>query len=204
MSTRNIVVLANSVKHHQHCVAGKCLSTKEWIRPVSDAAGAELTSVQASCRNKYGLFGVKPKQKVIVGLSHHSPLVNQPENHVVDDSEWVQNFRIADNQLLDLLDNPSDLWGTGDRVSYESITTGFVSISQSLYLVKVSSLKLYVPKIGKRRASFSYNDKPYDLAVTDPKFDEIVREGKELEGILCISLGEAFESNCFKLVATIF
>jgi len=204
MLKRNIVVLANSVKHHEHCVAGKCLSTKEWIRPVSDSTGAELTSVQASCRNPHGLFGVKPKQKVAIGISQHSPLVNQPENYVVDNTEWLQNYNIDDNQLLNYLDTPSDLWGADDRVPYEQIVYGSIPISQSLYLVQVDDLQLYVKDSIKRRASFSYNGNNYDLAVTDPRFDEIVSEGKGLSNILCISLGEVFANNCFKLVATVF
>ncbi len=28
---KTIVILANSVKHHQHCVAGKCIVTKAEI-----------------------------------------------------------------------------------------------------------------------------------------------------------------------------
>lgn len=204
MLKKNIVVLANSVKHHEHCVAGKCLTTKEWIRPVSDSYGAELTSAQASCRNPHGLFGVKPKQKITIGLSQHSPLVNQPENYVVDDSEWLQNYKIDDNQLLNYLDTPSDLWGPDDRVSYAQIVNGSIPISQSLYLVQVDDLRLYVRDSIKRRASFSYNGNNYDLAVTDPRFDEIVSEGKGTNNILCISLGEVFADNCFKLVATVF
>ena len=36
-----IVVFANSVKHGKHCVAGKDVQSKKWIRPVSNAEGAE-------------------------------------------------------------------------------------------------------------------------------------------------------------------
>jgi len=204
MLKTNIVVLANSVKHNDHCVAGKCLSTKKWVRPVSDTSGAELTGEQASCRNPYGLFEVKPMQKVVVGLSQHSPLINQPENYVVDNSEWLQDYNIDDNQLLNYLDTPSDLWGAGDRVPYTNIVNGSTPISQSLYLVQVSNLMLYVRDSYRRRASFTYNGNDYDLAVTDPEFDKIVSDGKETNNILCISLGEVFYDNCFKLVATVF
>ena len=44
----------------------------------------------------------------------------------------------------------------------------------------------------------------YDLAVTDPSFDEITSNNTELNGIICVSLGEPFHGNCYKLVATIF
>ena len=45
-----IVVFANSVKHGKHCVAGKEVQTKKWIRPVSNVDGAELDDHQC----KYG------------------------------------------------------------------------------------------------------------------------------------------------------
>jgi hypothetical protein len=42
---KEIVVFANSVKHGNSCV-GKCTRTGEWIRPVSNNEGAEI-----SCTN---------------------------------------------------------------------------------------------------------------------------------------------------------
>jgi len=52
--------------------------------------------------------------------------------------------------------------------------------------------------------SFSYNGLNYDLPVTDPKFDTIEKD-KVFESIyLCISLGEEYEGNCYKIVANIF
>jgi hypothetical protein len=81
---------------------------------------------------------------------------------------------------------------------------GLQSIDQSLYLVQTDNLNLFTNDEGKRRASFNYNGYQYDLAVTDPKFDEILREQCEVNGILCISLGEEYQGYCYKLVATIF
>lgn len=204
MSKLNIVVLANSVKHSEHCVAGKTLLTKKWIRLVSSNDGAELSKAQASCSNPHGVFVVKPLQKVELGVSHHAPLINQPENHVIDNTQWVQKYKIDDDQVSPLLDNPDDLWGEGDRVSYSSVECGNDSISQSLFLVKVENLKLYLNTYNKRRAAFSYNGVEYNLAVTDPRFDAITSQNIPIQNILCISLGEAYEGNCFKLVATIF
>ena len=80
-----------------------------------------------------------------------------------------------------------------------------ISIQQSLYLVKVDDLTLYKNEEDKRRASFCYKEKYYDLSVTDPNFDNILKDnGQNLEGILCISLGEKFNGYCYKIVATIF
>lgn len=203
MTQAEVVVLANSVKHGQHCVAGKCISTGRWIRPVSDDNGTELSHEQAKYQNPYGTFGVKPLQKIRMGFSRHVPLQHQPENYLIDGNLWTQNYSIAAADLPRHLDEPNDLWGEGNRVQHSQITMGLYNVPQSLYLVKVDDLNLY-NNGDKRRASFTYNSIDYDLAVTDPKFDETVREQREVNDILCISLGEEYQGYCYKLVATIF
>lgn len=199
-----LVVLANSVKHGQCCVAGKRLDTKEWVRPVSNADGAELTSQQASAMNPYGAYKVKPLQKVNMCFEQAVPLKNQPENHLINGVQWVQQYNITPDELNQFLDTPTSLWGSGDRMDYKSIMLGQAAVEQSLQLVKVEHLMLYVDGNDKRRASFSYNDIQYDLAVTDPSFDNLVSQQSDLMGILCISLGEEFHGNCYKLVAAIY
>ncbi|WP_447927916.1 dual OB domain-containing protein [Vreelandella sp. EE27] len=204
MTQAEIIVLANSVKHRQHCVAGKCINTGNWIRPVSNANGAELSHEQAKYKNPYGTFGVRPLQKIRMGFLQHVPLSHQPENYLIDGSLWLQNYSIRESDLVFYLDTPDDLWGQDNRVQHSLIAMGFYNIDQSLYLVKVDDLNLYTTDNGKRRASFDYNGSDYDLAVTDPKFDEIFREQREVNGILCISLGEEHQGYCYKLVVTVF
>jgi len=204
MLNRNIVILANSFKHNQHCVAGKCAETKKWLRPVADATGSALSHTQVQYENPYGKFTVKPKQKIIIGFSSYAPLPNQPENHIVNNSVWQQNYSISDNELIHYLDMPDDLWGENDRVLYSKITSKSITINQSLYLVKVDKLSLYKNQHNKRRATFRYNNINYYFAVTDPQFDKIVTKNLGVSSILCISPGENFEGNCYKLVATVF
>ncbi len=204
MIQSEVIVLANSVKHGQHCVAGKCLSTGRWIRPVSNEQGAELSHDQAKYQNPYGTYGVKPLQKIRMGFSRHVPLPHQPENFLIDGNLWQQNYSIGVAELPNYLDTPADLWGNGNRVQHASIILELYNITQSLYLVQVEELNLYNTDEGKRRAAFVYNGMNYDLAVTDPKFDEIIQEQREVNGILCISLGEEYQGHCYKLVATIF
>jgi len=199
-----VVVLANSVKHGQHCVAGKCTSNGQWVRPVSNANGAELSNNQAKYQNPYGTYGVKTLQKILMGFSAHVPLPHQPENYLIDGNLWKQNYSIGLGGLQNYLDYPEDLWGEGNRVNNLRIVSGAYNIPQSLYLVQVDGLSLYKTDEGKRRASFYYNSSSYDLAVTDPKFDETVRNQQQVAGILCISLGEVYQGFCYKLVATIF
>lgn len=204
MNQAEIIILANSVKHGQHCVAGKCINTGSWVRPVSNANGAELSHEQTKYQNPYGTFGVKPLQKIRMGFSQHVPLPHQPENYLIDCKLWSQNYSIGEAELVGHLDTPDDLWGHNNRIQHSLITMGLYNIDQSLYLVQVDNINLYTIGDGRRRASFDYNGSSYDLAVTDPKFDEIVRENREISGILCVSLGEEYQGYCYKLVATIF
>ncbi|MBH0031976.1 MULTISPECIES: hypothetical protein [Pseudoalteromonas] len=204
MKQVEMVILANSIKHGEHCVAGKDINTKEWFRPVSDESGGALSLKQVMCTNPYGQYPAKPMQKIIMTLGQHVPKMNQPENFQVNDSNWVQHYKLAENELENYLDLPNDLWGRNDRVSFNKIHTGNIIIQNSLYLVKVEDLKLFVSNNGKRRCSFSYNGIQYELAATDPMFDSLLKTNVILKGILCVSLGEEYLGYCYKLVASIY
>lgn len=202
-----VVILANSIKHGKHCVAGKCVSTKQWIRPVGNRGGAELSDDQITYENMYGKFKVKPLQKIEMNFSAPVPLPHQPDNYLIDDTQWQQKYSISLGELHLYADQPANLWGPGASVPYIGVEMGIMIINQSLYLVKVTCLML--KRIdSKRRAIFIYGSCNYDLPVTDPKFDTLFGEqelgGMKSDRFLCISLGENFEGNCYKIVATIF
>ena len=207
MST-TIVVFANSVKHGKHCVAGKVVNTQQWVRPVSDIHGAELSDTQCLYENPHGKFKVKPLQKIEMSLAQHAPLISQPENHVISDQIWQQRYRIEDAEITNYLDAPDTLWGTGNRVNYTQIEANIVNIEQSLYLVQVNNLQLSKTIDSKRRATFSYAGIGYDLPVTDPNFEKLLAE-PQYQQILCVSLGEKYDPaggenySCYKIVATI-
>ncbi len=200
----DIVVLANSYKHGEHCIAGKCLITKEWIRPVSDTSGGAISLEQAKIQNTYGKFLTKPLQKVEISIAKHAPLINQPENYLIQKTQWVQKYNIKNHELFNYLDTPDNLWGIGNYVSYLDLQNGTQKVDQSLYLVQVDDLNLLINEDGKKRALFTYNDEEYNLPVTDPKFQEILEEDPDLASILCISLACEFHNKCYKVVATIF
>lgn len=201
---KEVVILANSVKHHNHCVAGKCTSTRQWVRPVSTAAGGALTNAQSTYDNVHGSWIAKPMQKIRMRFIRPVPIINQPENYLISGDRWSQHYKINAGDLNGYLDSPDSLWGEGDCVVFDSIASGDVVIEQSLYLVLVDNLRVYKNNLDKRRASFSYRGIGYDLAVTDPNFDVMLADGAECSGIICVSLGENFKGQCYKLVATIF
>lgn len=219
---KTIVILANSVKHGKHCVAGKEIISKQWIRPVNDKERSELSREQAKCKNPHGVFPINVLQKIEISFLQAAPLINQPENFIITDEIWVQRFKIDRNELNSYLDNPEILWnnesssgnGKNDRVDYNQILTDNVVIDQSLYLIKPDEINVLVTtniENKKRiRISFVYKDTTYNLATTDPilwrEFSN--RETGEYQfdnqKILCISLGEKFDDGfCYKLVAAV-
>lgn len=198
-----IVVFANSVKHGQHCVAGKSLATGRWIRPVADATGKELEHEQARYRNPYGRFLVKPLQKIQMELGANVPLTHQPENYLITDREWSQHYKIEPHEVPPFLDSPVDLWGHGHAVDANLVNVGLINIKQSLYLISAPDLNLSRNEDNKRRVAFSYSGANYDFPVTDPSFDALLSGEKEYHGFICVSLGEEYNGRHYKLAATI-
>lgn len=218
---KTIVILANSVKNNQHCIAGKDVVTKKWIRPVNDAEGGELSHDQAKCRNPHGLFPINLLQKIEIGLLKEAPLINQPENIIVTDEEWLQKYKLERNNLNLFVDNPEVLWNTGnssgigenDRVDYHQILINNIEIEQSLYLIYPNDAKVIVTKNLENRkrirVSFVYNRATYNLATTDPNLwkeysSKDIGEYKfEISKFLCISLAGKFDDGfCYKLVVS--
>jgi hypothetical protein len=199
-----IVILANSVKHHNHCVAGKDIATKSWIRIVSDASGKELSNDQVRYRNPYGIYQVDTLQKIEMELGDPVPLLHQPENFLRSDSEWVQKYKLDQNELCNYVDNPVNIWGEGAALSAHDIQNGFTEIESSLYLVYVEKVHFYTSNKDKKRVRFLYNDIEYDLPVTDPNFHKYIKGHVKHNGFFCISLGENFNGYHYKIVATIF
>lgn len=198
---KEIVVFANSVKHGNSCVAGKCMKTREWIRPVSNDQGGEISNEQTV---KVSGYYLQILDKVKVDLSHHAPLNHQTENYVINQTQWADAFFIKKHQVEYYLDAPENLWGVGNRVSHHEIVNN-QEITNSLYLVKVDELEIFKNQYDKRRARFSYGGIDYDLAVTGREFDNNFRINSTFfrDVIICVSLGENHEGYCYKLVASI-
>lgn len=202
-----IVIFANSIKHKEHCVAGKVVDSQQWIRPVSNQDGAALSDRQCTYENPHGQFKVKPLQKIEMGLSRRVPLPNQPENYLISEEIWKQRYCIDKSELYEYLDTPDTLWGEGSKILYKEIENGDIHINQSLYLIKATGLRLSKTDNG-RRVKFIYAGLNYDLPTTDPNFDKQL-EKPENQEILCVSLGEKYDHNggnnysCYKIVASI-
>jgi hypothetical protein len=231
--TKRIVILANSVKHGEHCVAGKevfsqgsKLSYGGWIRPVSrDGNEGALTSAQCALN-----IGRQPKIWDVVDIPVLQPegYNPQPENWIVDEDEEWERVELH-SEVSVPYDQPVNLWldetQKNDRVHPDNL----VKIGQraSLYLIMPETLELRFgwtdypgyPKKHRRRAVFTHGGVAYDFGLTDPAIeakycpvfpnqDEPTKQiqiAKPKDSAICVSLTRPFTgTNCHhKLVATV-
>lgn len=216
MFYKDIICLANSRKMQGRCVAGKDISTKEWVRPISNREYEELSVAEIRLKGKHSLNLL---DIVRIPCKTKKPSKHQPENILIDDGSWekVDEF---DPKLLDsICDHPKSLWLLGehdDRVPIEYFDK--IKSESSLFLIKPSGLFLrradYTDLNGvtkrKLRAIFSYNGKQYNFGITDPLVESEYRNKPEsdyrISGgklYLCVSLGEPapWDKCCYKFVA---
>ncbi|MFC2073799.1 hypothetical protein ACFLR3_00965 [Campylobacterota bacterium] len=216
-SRREIIILANSAKKGGCCVAGKDIETGEWIRPVSNKDGAELTREQATLTSSQYTWMAKSLNKVIINFDSRVPQINQPENFLIDSSAWIPNYKVDRSKLDELLDNPEHIWMYGpyqDHFKYEYFERGMIVDHQSLYLIKVESIVFTVVSnaSGQKRVkgAFEYKQLEYSFNVTDRAYCkyknfELGFTFTEHSKYLCLSLGEKYSltGHCYKLIAAV-
>lgn len=203
---KTIVIFANSVKHSAHCIAGKVLDKTEWVRPVRNKEGGELSreQINTNLNTPVNLLNI-----VTINFEKKVGLPNQPENFLVgQNSKFIFSETLDRGDIDKYLDKPSTLWiyeqSRSDRVSSKYIK----NITQSLYLLKIDKIKIYWKDRSQylqkpqRRGIFNYNGTVYDLSLTDPNYSTFEEQTLENQ-FVCISLGEEFNGYFYKIIASI-
>lgn len=204
MKRLRCAVFASSIKHGGRCIVAKDFDSKKWFRFVSDENGIAIPYEKAVFINYYGgPYSLLPLKVVSIPIDSESPILGQPENVILGNGAINQVEPFVINDISSFLDNPDDLWGKGDCVSDEDVST----IAQSIYLIKPENAKLESEINAfdgktKRYVSFKYNMIDYRLPCTDPKFDSLLKENFSAQA-LCISLGENFNGYHYKIVASV-
>jgi hypothetical protein len=222
---RTIVCLANSTKHHpSRCIAGKewsILGAGRWLRPVCDYNVNEGAIPVTSSRLQNGL---QPQVLDILQIPFDSasPHGCQVENHLISGGAWQRQGRLQWPNLEAMVEVHQDLWGAGnsssnglnDRLSLQEACAQ----TDSLRLLRPENFRLVVSTTGAAfnnprkgmRALFNVGKISYNLKVTDPRYTDRIRDYAEdvpypIENcIVCVSIGDAFNSYHYKLIATIF
>ncbi|MBI5772215.1 MAG: hypothetical protein HZA89_00550 [Verrucomicrobia bacterium] len=219
MTTKRILVLANSTKHHpKSCVAGRELIDEGdgktrwsgWIRPVSNHDEGALDFAE---RRLAGGTDPRPLDviRVPVRFPENNPL--QPENWLIAPGQpWTKHSSVDVHDLFPLVEEPQNLWlqprQQNDRV-HQSFLQQLPEV-RSLYLIKPERFSFEIRSKTwnnetkkKMRAGFSYRKQYYSLALEDPL---IVRKyfpdfSKAADGdtpinrpvLLCVSLPQEFK-----------
>lgn len=218
MPTEEILVLASSKKHGGRCVAGITRSG-DWVRPVS---GGSHGLFEAQC----SVDGRWPEVLDVIRFGYSKQLEDpaQPENFLIDTSEWELSKRLdpteARENLRGFLSSGPTLLGNRGRAVKDEIAAEGVEASLALIEPR-SGVKLILspPEDGKgkpkTRVAFNFSAAEYDLPVTDIAVEEALRAAGEgsydpedlglVSGttFLTISLGEEFEGWHYKLAAAV-
>lgn len=209
---RTIICLANSRKLGGSCVAGKDITNGQWIRPVSSLETGELYPYQIQYKN-----GEIPECQDIteIEFERHMPKYYQPENILITYKKWKKIGTFPSNKLETLCDDCHTLFQNvgnhKDRIPVKHLQRK--EITSSLLFIKVRDLSFYktYSMSGREqvRAIFLFNTITYDLVVTDPPMEKIIRtEYAQCKAIckniyLCISIGEPYNNDCYKLVSSV-
>jgi len=213
-----MVCLANSRKLGGRCVAGLAWDGNAysvWIRPVSANGSGELYAERLyNDRSDPQLLDV-----IDLSLSASKPIGCHNEDIIVDASvTWQKREKLAYHEALSMTSISSvPLWIDG-RSSSNGLND---VIAQSVAETLPNSLRLICPdrlimrataeyqNKRKVRGEFSLGHSSYILSITDTKIEseflryEVGTERAVLKPLLCISIGEVFDSRkaCYKLIA---
>jgi hypothetical protein len=121
----------------------------------------------------------------------------------------VEQFREVFHQQR--LHGPQLLGNTGDRVEHALFAATPASASLALIGVKEVTWHVIITPRGKRqiRAHFALADQGYNLAVTDPLWEQQLTQlapgntSTTPKVMMCVSLSEPFEGFCYKLIAAV-
>jgi hypothetical protein len=203
------------------CVAGLRTDGSGWIRPVSALEHGALTYLQRHVGD-----GGDPRHFDLLRVSFEKavPARSQPENWLIDGSAWKLVRRPAPAELSGLLQRRlhrgEQLFGScADRIAvavYENKRA-----PESLLLVKPGQVRwLTALYSGEKRARvhFAMGRVSYNLSVTDPPIADLLKTmpagqhtsqeigitgAQEERMLFTLSLGEAFQGNYYKLVASV-
>ncbi len=227
MSTKRLIILANSIKAGGRCVAGRKVHEQkgvvyfgDWIRPVSRTGQGELSLGDIGFND-----GSLPKVSDIVDIPVEAPegSESQPENWYIDPKQyWVKVDDYEESLPSVDVDSPPDLCDRARRAPVDRITpTSLAKLDrgQSLYLIDVSRFRIKLEwnpwkRRHQRRALFRYRGQDYELGLTDPEMDAhclpfpAVGDDKVIDldsrdKVLCVSLAPEFKGYHYKIVATV-
>ena len=200
-----IIILGKSIKLGGTCIAGIDYDTHEWIRPIRKGNLRTLSS-----RLSMNLLDVIDIQF----LSEKPTIKYQRENRFIDlDKNWKLVDTISPNYIERYCEKDDlILHSANAEVDPEVLDLLPFKEWKSLTLIKPEKLffrnDLY--KVKHWRAIFKYNQKEYELKITDLNVCNRLNRGEEIsqDCVLTISLTSPWapenrtnQMKCYKLIA---
>lgn len=209
MYTRNIVILANSLKYSGHCIAGKDLDTGEWIRLINNQSrpfsNPDLKKLYGDPEGPSLLTCIK------IPFKEKIPCFYQPENELITGDPWEKIGEYPHEKIGLLEDAHCPCWlgnmafGCPDNIPV-SICNSNLPLSSSLHLKKLTQLEndltlAYKPHENgnKPRLIFYFNNIRYDLGITDINYPRLgdgddTRPKQIPDSFVTLGVGQLFEA----------
>lgn len=229
---KTLLILANSVKHGAHCIAGREVHLHEgqydlgrWVRPISREGKGELRGMSACYEDGQPIRTLDFARVKMSG--HAGDPLHREDWFIAPGAAWARSRDFQPPDLDTLVETPGSLWLEPriktDRIAHRALVAR--PPGQTICMIRPERLRFafWTIEIGgevkrRRRTRFVYNGVEYDLPLTDPAVTErlcprypdlgadpaIVRCLHEGQAMLCISLTPRFKDNHhYKVVATV-
>jgi hypothetical protein len=215
MTARDILILANSRRHNGHCIAGKDISTGEWIRPINVIEpGLVRLDPSAFLEQDFQIFignpyGPQLLDCIRIGFGERCPLYYQHENIAIDRTPWTQITPLEFQRIPALIDRADSccLQDNDPYLAYipaEALrenprrpSLSFIRLTKESNNVEVIHTTTQRGK-PQHRLIFDYGTKRYDFPITDYRYENFGEISPENDAIIfkdfyaTIGLGEKF------------
>jgi len=203
---RNLIIMANSRKMGNRCIAGIDADSGEWVRPVY---GAGDQGVPWDVRQ---VQGAEPRLLDIVSI----PLASdgphrdiQPENCRILEGPWKRIGEATVQQVAKYCQRGGLILHNTERwIHIDQLCQVAAKDRRSLCLIRASVAFSTgpSPRGGERVwASFRHGGNQYRITVTDYEFEHAfpAHGTREVKCLLTVSLGTPYERDncCYKFVA---
>ena len=179
--SKEILILANSIKKGGRCIAGKELVTTEdgqkvvgdWIRPI-DATGAEgtISLMKAKLRGRF----IRPLDSIKIPFTGYANDPLHPEDWHIDLSvEWEKTNSYRPSVFSYLPDDSGDLWGGISANSRKVKPTGNMPTLRLIKPVRSVTVEAYSEKTPwgvkcRRYLNINHHGVVHIFSIDDPLF----------------------------------
>ncbi|MBE0537560.1 MAG: hypothetical protein IH624_17990 [Phycisphaerae bacterium] len=171
MSLTRIVVLANSWKHHDWCIAGIDLDTGKWVRPVTNLNDGRVPKTAMK------LDGYFPALLDVLDIPLHSTGPNydfESENRTILSGPWRHNGRLRPEHMHQYIQRPGYILHNHNKyVTPEEMRQKPFEERITLQLIQVDRLRV---RDTRRNATDKHNwkgiiptgQRDLEVNITDP------------------------------------